>query len=359
MDNKKIKLIISILSVVFILSSIMAAYTFASNIATINGTVKTQGVDISITADADDSEVTPNKFVRYEPKIHYQGVDSWIRLKLDISNENIKEEYFKGLDDNWIKEGEYMYYTKVVSHGDEIKTFDGFKIPSEWDEKEPENLMESKFKVITLCDAVQARNFTPDFDSKNPWGELEIEDSQYDGSTYVESENIIKPIDLKFVGAGQYTLSSNEIILDTLPADIYKNDINIYNEGKHDTEVFFYVSDMDIKDKSLLDVIKLKLSIDGNVFYDGTLRAEELIKQRSLIKMKPNEKHILSYEITVPSELKDEYQGKLDNFAWNFTSVEHINPSTGDKAKFAIYFILVVVSLVLIVLLKRKVRKDK
>ena len=357
MANKKIKLIISILSVVFIISSIMAAYTFASNIATINGTVKTQGVDISITADADDSEVTPNKFVRYEPKIHYQGVDSWIRLKLDISNENIKDEYFEGLDDSWIKKGEYMYYTKVVSHGDDIKTFDGFKIPSTWDEKEPENLMGSKFNILALCDAVQAKNFTPNFDSENPWGELEIENSEYEGSTYIESENILKPINLKFIGAGKYALSSDEIMLDTLPADVYKNEINLYNEGKHNTEVIFYVSDMNIKDKSLLDVIQLKMSIDGNVFYEGNLRAKDLTKQRSLLNIKPNEKHTLSYEITVPSNLKDEYQAKYDSFIWNFTSVEHPNPITGDTTKLSVYLVLIAISLFLIVLLKKKVRR--
>lgn len=358
MDSKKIKSAISILSIILVISSLLAAFTFATKVISVDGEIKTQGVDISITAGADDSEVMPGKAVKYEPKIQYKGVDSWIRLRLDISNENIKEEYFQGLGDDWIKKGEYFYYTKHVHHNEEIKTFDSFKIPYKWDELEPENLMDSSFQVVALCDAVQADNFTPDFNSEKPWGELEIEDSDYDGSEYSDKENIIKHIDLEFLGAGQYTLSSKDIILDVLPGDIYENEINIYNEGKHETEVFFYVSDAELKENSLLDAVKLKMEIDGKPFYDGTLRAAKLTKEQSLCYMKPGEKHILSYEITVPAELKNDYQDKLDFFTWNFSSIEYPKvPKTGDTASFLIYIMIASLSLILLIKVKRKESK--
>ena len=108
----------------------------------------------------------------------------------------------------------------------------------------------------------------------------------------------------------------------------------------------------------MLDVIKLKMEIDGKPFYEGNLRAEELIKQRSLLSMKPGENHTLSYEIKVPAELKNDYQDKLDFFTWNFSSIEYPKvPKTGDTASFLIYIMIASLSLILLIKVKRKESK--
>ncbi len=71
--NKK-KTAVFALSSILIISSLLAAFTFATKVISVDGEIKTQGVDISITAGADDSEVMPGKAVKYEPKIQYKGV---------------------------------------------------------------------------------------------------------------------------------------------------------------------------------------------------------------------------------------------------------------------------------------------
>ena len=346
--NKR-KLLIIVLSLILLISS-FASFTYASKIISTYGYLRTDGVDITISSEQYATDLAPNMTVPYKPIISYKGVDAYIRFTLDISNEFIKQCTFSGLNENWVKKGEYYYYTKPVHHEDEIETFKSFLVPADWSELEPPDFMNSNFNITALCDAVQAENFTPDFGSETPWGELEIEyDNDYDGSQYNNDYQITKniPIEMNLKGSGSYSLSSNTMANQSiLPGDTYKNSIILKNIGKHNIDVFFNTSEMPkTEEDNLLDALQLKIYLDGKEYYEGTLRAASLNKWDNLLEIKKGETHEMSYEIYAPKELDNAYQIKEDSFIWNFKYHDIPDaPKTGDSANLLIWLIIATIS---------------
>lgn len=354
---KKKKYIFILVIAVYLISLFMTA-TYAEKIASTNGELATDGVDVKITATQDKKLIAPNMTVHYEPVILYKGVDAYVRFKLDISSEEITLYNFRGLSDNWVRKGEYYYYTKPVKHNTALSTFKSFHIPEHWDEGMPEEFMNSKFNITAYCDAVQAKNFTPDFNSDEPWGELVIQDNSYDGNSYTgEKMKDFDSIRLKFKGASQFSLSSDEMIKSNiLPGDTYKNSINLSNIGERDMEVFFSVDEENAPDVyNLLDALKLRISIDGKEFYNGDLRAAELNSWKNLVYMDKGSSHKLTYEIHAPAELDNMYEEKINDFTWNFKVREaEDGPKTGDTEYLLFWMALSVMSLLLLF----KIKKD-
>ena len=346
--------------VLFIASTM--SLTYGERIISTHGVLETEGVDISIKATQDKKLLAPNMTVRYHPVITYKGVDAYIRFKLDISTEDIELYQFSGLSQDWVHRGDYFYYVKPVKHNTKLDTFRSFHIPAEYDEGLPVNFMASDFDITATCDAVQARNFTPDFSSEAPWGELEIQDNTYNGNTYKgETVRSSEPIRINFKGASQYSLSSDEMIrTNILPGDTCKNSINLTNQGKNDLEVFFSVSEENQEEMyNLLDALELTIKLDGKPFYQGTLRASELNQWRTLLTMEEGSRHRLSYEIHGPEELDNAYQEKLNHFTWNFkVKEEQTMPYTGDRLLF-IFWSAVLIAAFAVILLLRKGEKDE
>ena len=348
---KKKKYIAGLLMVLLLVSLFMTV-TYADKIASTHGELNTDGVDVEITATQDEKLIAPNMTVHYEPVIKYKGVDAYVRFKLDISNEDITLYHFKGLSDDWVKRGEYYYYTKPVSHNTILPTFKSFHIPEHFDEEMPEGFMNSKFNITAYADAVQAKNFNPDFNSDAPWGELVIQDNSYDGSSYKDkADSDFDCIRLNFKGASQYSLSSDEMVKKSiLPGDTYKNSIVLSNSGERDMEVFFLVDKENTPDVyNLLDALELKISIDGKELYNGSLRAADLNSWKNISYMKIGSEHVLNYEIYAPAELDNNYEEKLNNFTWNFKVREvYEGPKTGDTENLLFWIVLGTISILLL-----------
>lgn len=348
---------LAILCVAVLVISSFMSLTYAEKVISTHGELKTQGVDISIAATQDNKLIAPNMTVKYEPVITYKGVDSYVRFKLDISTSDIALYQFTGLNSDWVQRGEYFYYKKPVKHNTRLSTFKSFHVPSEYDELDPKDFMGSKFNITATCDAVQAKNFTPDFDNDKPWGNLSIQDNDYDGNTYAaENNNIHDKIRLNFETASQYSLSSDQMVKNTiLPGDTYKNSIVLSNSGKKNMKVFFSVSKENQEEMyNLLDALKLTIKLDGKDFYEGTLRASRLNDWKTLLTLEKGSKHTLSYEIHAPAELDNAYEEKLNHFTWNFKVRELSDaPVTGDQLNLIFWLVTMALSaLILILILK-------
>lgn len=359
----KKKILILFLSVILILSCFLSL-TYAAKVISVYGQFETKGVDVSISAEQSNDLIAPGMRVKYEPVISYQGVDAYIRFTLDISEDDLTLYHFTGLSDDWVRRGRYFYYRKPVHHKEEIETFKSFHIPETWDETMPQDFMGSTFTITASCDAVQAKNFSPDFERENPWGSLEIEDNAYDGDTYVETISSKKElVGLTFNGFSKYTLNSDILVEENiLPGDTYENEIVLTNKGGKDTEVFFSVSEMKaFTDKNnLLDAVELTLRLDDKEFYHGTLRAAELVNWKSLVYMKPDSTHRLSYKIHMPKELQNAYEEKLDKFQWNFQAKEIPNaPKTGDRNYFLFFTGIAGICFFLLFMLTKKGKRDE
>ena len=326
-----------------VLLSLFMSFTYGLHIIKLKGNFYTEGVDVSIDAEETHKLIAPGMTVPYAPVITYRGIDAYIRFKTDISNSVLSIENFKGLSDKWVKRGDYYYYIEPVSHGAEIDTFESFHVPEEWNEREPDSFMNSRFTITSLCDAVQAENFSPDYTSENPWGDLIIQDNTYMGSSYEEYEKSDSaPINLYFKNQGKYSLNSELLSNNSLkPGSTFSNEIVIYNESDRNMEVFFSADKISSQEKQNLgEILCLHMTIDGKEFYNGNLRAEELVNWKSLVVMEKGTSHKLKYEIYLPSEADNSYEEKEQNYVWNLMARDvDSTPETGDSAMLIFWLI--------------------
>lgn len=119
------------------------------------------------TAFDDEQVVLPGQTVDEIVEVNNLANDAWIRMKVTFDDSDIKglDDSLLSISDNWIKRGGYYYYTKPVDRGDSAEFMENVKIPTTWDE----SLSDQKMELHFTADAVQIKNFTPDFDSDDPW----------------------------------------------------------------------------------------------------------------------------------------------------------------------------------------------
>lgn len=352
---KKYLIILPAATLIF---SIIATFSYAYEIITVNVSIKTQGVNATVCVKTDDSKVFPGKTVSYKPMIDYRGIDAYIRLKLDFNSNVINEEMFAGLDEKWVKKGNYYYYRDVVKHGERISSFNSFTVP-DIEEKNSESVLSgSEFRVSLLCDAVQADNFSPDFESENPWGDLSVAKSSYSGEDYAQDENKERvPVEIKFSGAGKYALSASSIISEYIkPGDTCRGEIRLKNEGKESVEVDFFESKSEKQsDIRMSEKIGLKIKVNDKIFYDGALNSEVLKKKKNLCTLNPSEEKIVLYEFYMPEDADNTYDAEESYFIWNFQSEgKDMAADTGDRNKLMFFIALSGTSFVLLILMKKK-----
>lgn len=359
----KKKVILMTAFTIFLISSFMTI-TYAEKVISLEGNIETEGVDVLIESEGYNTPLAPGMTVPYEPVITYRGINAYLRVKFIISNENITLDRFSGLSDKWVKRGEYFYYTVPVEHNTCLSTFKSFHIPEQQSQLSEEMKVNPEFTITALCDAVQADNFTPDFECDNPWGEVIIENNDYDGTKHKCGKAIKKvPVYLKTKGSSAFSLDSEQLCNSHFrPGDFYENDIIINNDSRRKTELLFSSAELiEQSEPNLLDVVCLKMYIDGKEFYNGTLRAKKLNKWKSLVIMDKKSTHKIHYEIEMPAELGNCYELRFQNFVWNMTMREVSDgPVTGDKAGFLFWIIVMAVSVISILRINRKkIKKDE
>ena len=213
-----------------------------------------------------------------------------------------------------------------------------------------------------MCDAVQADNFTPDYTSENPWGDLVIEDNSYDGNTYTDKAEKTTPINVTVKGSGKFALDSNILCDKTVaPGDTFENDIIIDNKTAKKVELFFSTDDIMTDDENnLLDNINLRLYFDGKEFYNGTLRAAKLNKWKEIGILEKGATHTIHYEVDVPETLNNKFQMKNQKFIWNLMMNEiHETPKTGDTTNLILWISIMAVSGIALLIVGRKRDKDE
>lgn len=125
------------------------------------------------------SQQLPGTTISKIPRIYNKGSACWIRVKLDFSidDENLETVDIDDLNgfqtDNWtLGDDGYYYFHQSLSENTDIDIFDSVTIPSEWGN---EYIDKNIFLDIT-AEAIQTKNFTPDFSTGTPWGNIEAEE---------------------------------------------------------------------------------------------------------------------------------------------------------------------------------------
>lgn len=313
---------------------------FALNQTSLKNTIKTQGIDIKVSSNTDEEKLySAGATLRYEPVIENRAMSCYIRFKLNLSNELLSEDSFVGLSDDFVKRGDYYYYTKPLDNKDKVATFKNFKVPTSLDNEDKEDI-----EITKVVDAIQSKNFTPDFSSENPWENVEIISSEFDGKNYINEVISIKPIDLTINNNKEISLTNKDILnFNLVPGDIITNSIDIKNNNGKEVNVDFKAKGEDSK---ILRSINLKLYLDNKKIYDGDLVTKNLEEYTKLVGLSDNETASLRYEIEVPQNLNNDYQNKESKFEWKF-KINDVNNNlvkTDDLSSYLVVSIIILIT---------------
>lgn len=283
-------------------------------------------------------DVLPGDDIYKIPRISNHGNDCYVRAYVHFVDTPLDVTCLKGMSDNWIlAEDGYFYYKEILETGKSVDLFQGIKIPVDL----TENAAESLFTIKVDVDAIQSNNFDPDYDSSNPWGEVQIleceKEGMYDINTFKKPDN--KKFSITYEGDSNKLIKNEDDFFMNfpvlLPGDTYTDTLLFTNDSNRKVNLYFRTASPEGTD--LLNKVTLKITkqIGDNkeVIYDGDLRATKLYANMLLAVIDKGKSGSLTYEIHVPEELQNPYSIMEDYVMWVFATdpiAEIDTVKTGD-----------------------------
>lgn len=273
----------------------------------------------------DISEILPGQQISKIPRITNYGNDCYIRARIDFVDAPINIHNIYGISDKWLhgKDG-YYYYQEPLLTGNSVELFQGVYIPENMENE----TMEVVFKMNIDVEAVQSQNFIPDYSNDHPWGNVEIQacgkEGMYDISTFKQSEE--NNFWIRYEGQTGTLFKNEDDFFKNfpvmLPGDIYTENMCFENLSNEKIKLYFRTAET--LNTSLLDDVILKISktIDGRTeeVYHGKIRAQDLNKSILLGEFLPGASGQMSFEVSVPETLDNEYTILRDNVIWIFST---------------------------------------
>lgn len=275
------------------------------------------------------SEVLPGQSISKIPRIKNEALPCWIRARItytgaDGALEGLKDDNIGGIASEWVKRGEYYYYTKVLKKQETIDLFQTVSIPDDWTEEHAQQ----KVTVDVQADAIQAANFKPDFSAMSPWGNQVIQQCVHEQNGTLTCRKGETKLSVEFSGKAHKLVAVPDDFFTNLesamPGDVLKDQVQISNTTDQEAEIFFQTDTTGRSEEQLkmLKEIRFEISQNKKLLYKGTLDAEELAKPRSLGKFKSGQKGSLEFELEIPKEWDNAYALKKTDVTWIFAVKE-------------------------------------
>ena len=239
------------------------------------------------------------------PKVQNLGEDCYLRVKVEYINaETNYEDYIINMSSDFQLYEEYYYYKNVVQSGDVIKIFDGVKIP--------EDIRQKKIKLTITAQAIQAKNFEPDYTLSDPWKNIQPTESS-NTSYDLDSKN--NSITVLFEdGVEKYVTIKNDFfknIPNIVPGDVYEDIIEINNKLGDNAKYYLDYKHLE-KEYELLKKLDLVITNkDGIIVYSGKI---DDINHVLLGTYKNNDNDKLVLKLLVPTDLKNAFELIIPKF---------------------------------------------
>ena len=322
-----------------------------------------------------ESAVLPGQIISLIPRISNIGDSSYVRAKISYTGEDnsairVSDNNIEGMTENWVKKGDYWYYRNVVNSGDSVDFFKNVKIPTDL----PNEYQGKTIQFNVVAEAIQADNFTPNFDSSAPWNGINAESAN---TTYQSDKiQLSQNATVEYENSANLYLDVPETFLNQLshmvPGDTVTGEISINNKNKNALEYFVStdkVEGISQKGNELLEKLQLKIVSDKGVIYEG--KAYKL-DNCSLGIYDPDTISTIRFSVTMPIELGNEFANLGSAINWEFSVAEkeqepekqpepakEESPQTGD-IKFIIaiaVFVISTIGLIVVICLERKTKK--
>ena len=289
-------------------------------------------VDISLEQSFPEEEVVilPNQTVEMKSSVVNHGQPAWIRVKIEypVDEESLTDDMQEPLlelnddlisfaNESWVKLGSYYYLKEALANEAEMPFTDAITFPADWDNR----MVKSKFGVVLTAEAIQEKNFTPDFESEDPWNGAVIE--AFDSENYqpkVEGDDTFSVVYKD--GAEGLIHVGDDFFLnwgDVMPGDELSGVATIRNQMNIPVKIFFETKSDGSKE--LLDAILLQIMNGDDVVYDGPLSGE--ISPKILLKEYETDMETeFKYHLSVPAELNNTYAMSEFQVLWTFSAEE-------------------------------------
>lgn len=201
--------------------------------------------------------------------------------------------------------------------------------------------VDKKIELKIIAEAIQKKNFEPDYTLDNPWK---------DNIPAESVNNLYNIFDYSKVSINYENNTDKDIevqnsfmkkMKSSMPGDSYVETIKIKNYDKENAKYYMLIgtNDMNIKNIELLKNIKLTIKNQkGNIIYDGSLLSDGKIL---IGKYNINESDKLDFTISFPTSLGNGFEN-LNPDMFIIFSAEYDNKDaengsikTGDKIDYA------------------------
>lgn len=285
------------------------------------------------------------KPVSYVPRITNYGATCYLRVHL-LAKAGEKEldltDHLQDIQDGWLQKGEYLYYQEPVEYGSSVDVCQGFQLPEEWD-----YYRDKALRIQADADALQARNFSPDFTAEKPWGDLVVMASRIEAGNRLES---VEPAgdDLQERNGNPCSViadKENGLVLERgdffshamfLPGDSRRESLQLSNRETKRIQILLKA---EWEKSSFLDRMQLQIE-GGDGSYDGILTGAELRDYRLLATLDPGETRTVDITLSFPASAGNSYQQNSDDIRWCFAAKQEKRggfPVTGDMAFWVIF----------------------
>ena len=324
--------------VLFLAGAIYAAYT--STVSVVNH-VSTGDVNIGIheymvragkeITYSEPASVMPGDVISKIPRITNYADPCWVRAKITFQKSGEGNEYpvIGGIPDGWKKSGDYYYYKNPLKKGEHVDLFRTVVIPADWGEK----YIGQELSITIRADAVQSKNFNPEFGAMSPWGNQQIEQCIH------ETDNSEPQTTASIQNTVEYTGDAHRLVAAPedffahigrlLPGDSTSDSIEIKNTADKEIELFFFAGYENQTDTQieLLKALDLQLRLNGREIYKGKLTGSGLEDGISLGRYAPGAGGKMDFTLTMPENLGNAYASRNADVKWIFAAEEEESPA--------------------------------
>lgn len=301
--------------------------------------------DGELTAWKDNPVIMPGMEFSKILRIYNKGVECYIRAKIQSTEDNTRlEQMIFGMGKEWKKALDgYFYYRPVLKEDGVAELFQGIKIPVDFSQEHEEKILKLKIDI----DAIQSKNFSPDFEAESPWGMVEIIESEkeknYTINTYKKEK--IEELEIVYLGESDSLMTNAKDFFTNfsvlMPGDTFGDIAVLKNTAEKDVSLYFYTGVLE--ESPLLDMIQLKIQAEINgekrVVYDGNIRAEALAKKQLLCTIPAKSSGTLQFSVHAPDKMDNRYAELGSCVKWVFMTEKSRTfflpsaPKTGDSVK--------------------------
>ena len=272
-------------------------------------------------------EVVPGDEVSKIPRITNYAQRCWIRVRLLFKNtrpdlKGLSCEMLQGIDDSWIRRGEYLYYTLPLEQEEHVDLFQGIRYPKEWGSEHAGQ----KLSLEIIAEAIQEANFQPAFSTDSPWYEEEIQSCVHeeDGNTTIQRDNMELLVEINEQAMRLLTLPGDFFrnFHNAMPGDELYDSAKVYNNSNAPVRLYFQTDIPDLKEEeqALLDEISLQINYNSQTVYAGNLRADSLEKGILLAQLPAGGKGTLDFKVCVPNSFDNSYALRKTAVKWIFSA---------------------------------------